>query len=100
MLALSVSYLFQQLLGSAVRLHPLPRCRSNTADQLRSSIACAGFVSCIRLFDGAARPHLLTYDAGLTSTTTCCDSMIPVPATRRMAYVTVSLARAYANVIL
>ena len=24
----------------------------NTADQLRSSIACAGFVSCIRLFDG------------------------------------------------
>ncbi len=25
----------------------------NTADQLRSSIACAGFVSCIRLFDSS-----------------------------------------------
>jgi hypothetical protein len=33
----------------------LPHCRSNTADQLRSSIACAGFVSCIRLLDDAAR---------------------------------------------
>ena len=27
---------------------------SNTADQLRSSVACAGFVSCIRLLDRAA----------------------------------------------
>ena len=26
----------------------------NTADQLRSSIACAGFVSCIRLLDGTS----------------------------------------------
>jgi hypothetical protein len=28
-------------------------CPSNTADQLQSSVACVGFVSCIRLFDGA-----------------------------------------------
>jgi hypothetical protein len=32
--------------------------RSNTGDKLRSSIACAGFVSFISLFDGAPRaPH-------------------------------------------
>ena len=36
------------------------RCRpSTTGDKLRSSIACAGFVSCIRLFDPAVLPRVL-----------------------------------------
>ena len=35
----------------------LVRCPSNTADQLRSSVACAGFVSCIRLFYGTVPPE-------------------------------------------
>jgi hypothetical protein len=42
-------------------------CPSNTADQLRSSVACAGFVSCIRLFGGTVL-HALRRHASHLST--------------------------------
>ena len=41
-------------------------CPPNTADQLRSSVACAGFVSCIRLFAGTVIPsQVLRLEAGI-----------------------------------
>ena len=50
----------------ALRRGPPKRTREkslNTADKLRSSIACAGFVSCIRLFGSLSRfPHKTVHD--------------------------------------
>jgi hypothetical protein len=48
---------------------PIAPCPSNTGVKMRSSVACAGFVSCIRLFGSLSRsPHKTVHDRvdGLT----------------------------------
>ncbi len=59
----------------------MPRCPANTADQLRSFIACAGFVSCIRLFCGP-RDDALRLERRESSPQRCRANQYPPSSAR------------------